>query len=129
MAPDGLTLGKIGQIAIGGLKNLNAAVDFYRETLRLPFIAIFDPPGLAFFDCDGTRLMLTTEGEPNNSVIYFQVEDVQEAYKSLKAAGVDMEGEPHAIFTTDNYELWMAFFRDPDGDLLAVQEERGRFAP
>ena len=48
---------------------------------------------------------------------------------SLKAAGVDMEGEPHATYTTDNYQLWMTFFRDPEGNLHAVQEERGRFAP
>ncbi|NQW18717.1 MAG: VOC family protein [Chloroflexi bacterium] len=124
-----MTLGKIGQIAINGIKNLDTAVDFYRETLGIPFIGIFNPPGLAFFDCDGTRLMLTTEGKPNNSTIYFQVDDVHATYKSLKAARVPMEGEPHAVFTTDNYELWMAFFHDPDGNLHAVQEERGRFAP
>jgi catechol 2,3-dioxygenase-like lactoylglutathione lyase family enzyme len=129
MAKNALGLGKIGQIALNGFKDLNAAVDFYRETLGLPFIAIFDPPGLAFFDCNGTRLMLTTEGERNNSTLYFQVDDVQAAYESLKAAKVDMEGEPHAIFTTDTYELLMAFFRDPEGNLHAVQEERGRFAP
>ena len=129
MATNGLTLGHIGQIALNGFKDLNAAVDFYRETLGLPFIAIFDPPGLAFFDCGGTRLMLSSEGEQNNSTLYFQVDDVQAAYTSLKAAGVDMEGEPHATYTTDNYQLWMTFFRDPEGNLHAVQEERGRFAP
>jgi|AP95_1055475.scaffolds.fasta_scaffold66176_2 predicted enzyme related to lactoylglutathione lyase len=129
MATNGLTLGHIGQIALNPFKDLNAAVDFYRETLGLPFIAIFDPPGLAFFDCGGTRLMLSSEGEQNNSTLYFQVDDVQAAYTSLKAAGVDMEGEPHATYTTDNYQLWMTFFRDPEGNLHAVQEERGRFAP
>ncbi len=129
MASNGLALGKIGQISINGIRSLDKSIDFYREKLRLPFIAVFDPPGLAFFDCDGTHLMLTTEGEANNSTIHFQVDDVQAAYKSLKAAKVDMEGEPHAIFTTDNYELWVAFFHDPEGNLHAVQEERGRFAP
>ena len=73
--------------------------------------------------------MLSSEGEQNNSTLYFQVDDVQAAYTSLKAAGVDMEGEPHATYTTDNYQLWMTFFRDPEGNLHAVQEERGRFAP
>ena len=69
MASNGLALGKIGQISINGIRSLDKSIDFYREKLRLPFIAVFDPPGLAFFDCDGTHLMLTTEGEANNSTI------------------------------------------------------------
>lgn len=129
MAPVELALGHIGQIALNGFKDLNAAVDFYRKTLGLPFIAIFNPPGFAFFDYGGTRLMLSAEGERDNSALYFQVDDVQASYKSLQAAGVDMEGERHTIYITGNYELWMTFFRDLEGNIHAVQEERGRFAP
>jgi hypothetical protein len=51
------------------------------------------------------------------------------SYKSLQTAGVDIEGERHTIYITGNYELWMTFFRDPEGNIHAVQEERGRFAP
>ena len=116
------------ELALNRFNDLNTAVDFYRETLGLPFIAIFDPPGFALFDCDGTRLMLSAEGERDNSTLYFQMDDVQASYKSLQAADVDIEGERHTIYITGNYELWMTFFRDPEGNIHAVQEERGRFA-
>ena len=47
-----LKLGAIGQIAVQA-DDIDASVAFYRDALGLPFIAQF-PPGLAFFDCDGT---------------------------------------------------------------------------
>ena len=117
------------ELALNRFKDLNTAVDFYRETLGFLFIAIFDPPRFAFFDCDGTRLMLSAEDERDNSAIYFQVDDFQASYKSLQAADVDMEDDRQVIYSTGNYELWMTFFRDPEGNIHAVQEERGRFAP
>ena len=51
----------VSQIALG-VDDLDAAVVFYRDTLEVPFIAR-PSPGLAFFDCDGVRLMLSSGGD------------------------------------------------------------------
>ncbi len=121
-----LTIDSIYQVGVG-VNDLDAAVDFYRDKLGLKFIAKF-PPGLALFDCSGVRLMLSAvpgEQSTGNSVIYFNVRDVQTSYDTLDSRGVEVISEPHIIHSTDNYELWMAFFKDPEGNVLAIADERG----
>jgi methylmalonyl-CoA/ethylmalonyl-CoA epimerase len=105
--------------------DLDAAVAFYRDVLGLRFIARFDPPGLAFFDVDGTRLLLEQPAEP--ALLYFRVPEIMAGYESLKAHGVTFEGEPHMIFKDDagqfgpaGEEEWMVFFRDPSNNMLAL---------
>ena len=121
-------LSQIGQIALT-IDDLPRAVAFYRDTLglRLLFQA---PPNLAFFDCDGIRLMLSppeTSGEHSgqklSSVLYFRVEDIRAAHATLVARQVVFEGEPHLIARMPDHELWMAFFRDPSGNLMALMSE------
>lgn len=125
MIDTSLNLGPIGQIAVHA-GDLDAAVEFYRDVLGLPFIAQF-PPGLAFFDCDGTRLMISAveEGEGGTSTLYFNVPDIQSAYEALKSRGVEFVQEPHIVHSSGDYELQMAFFRDPAGNLMAIMDERG----
>lgn len=97
---------------------------FYRDTLGLRFL--FEAPNLAFFDCGGIRLMLgPPEGNKDSfsSVVYYKVDDIQDAYATLKSRGVAFEGEPHLIAKMPDHDLWMAFFRDPDGNLLALMSE------
>jgi len=36
---------------------------------------------------------------------------------------VDFEGEPHPVGRLASHEMWMAFFRDPDRNLLALMSE------
>ena len=121
-----LNLSKIGQIAIG-VSDIDRATEFYRDTLGMRFL-FSAPPGMSFFDCDGVRLMLTLP-EPgrdelkSSSVIYYTVEDVQQATETLKSRGVRFIGEPHIIHSTDTYDLWMSFFTDPDGNTLALMAE------
>src|SRR5205814_9779356 len=92
-------LSQIAQIAVS-VKDLPRAVAFYRDTLgmRLLFEA---PPSMAFFDCAGVRLMLSLPSSPEfdhpASIIYYAVEDIQEAWKALAARGVRFEREPHII--------------------------------
>ena len=89
---------------------------------------IFEAPNLAFFENGGTRLMLSSgEGEPSGerSVVYYTVDDIQGAHSELASAGVLFNAEPHVIHSSENYELWMAFFKDPDGNQLAIMDERG----
>lgn len=126
MASEMLRLGAIGQIALPA-PDVERAIDFYRDRLGMTLIAQF-PPDLAFMDCDGVRLMLSGEGSadsPARGVLYFKVGDIEDAFQRLKSQGIDFNGEPHAIYSADDYELWMAFFKDPSGNQLAIMDERG----
>ena len=121
-----LNLSKIGQIAIG-VSDIDRATEFYRDTLGMRYL-FSAPPGMSFFDCDGVRLMLTLpeqgrDESKSSSVIYYTVEDVQQATETLKSRGVRFIGEPHIIHRTDTYDLWMSFFTDPDGNTLALMAE------
>jgi methylmalonyl-CoA/ethylmalonyl-CoA epimerase len=121
----------VGSIGIQGLqqvaqraRDLDASIAFYRDVLELPFIAKFDPPGIAFFDLGGTRLFLE-KGE-TSALLYFRVPEIHAACEALKRKGVKLEHEPHVIFKDDDgqfgakgEEEWMAFFRDPSDNMLA----------
>ena len=119
-------LGPIGQLALA-VPDVKAAVRFYRDDLGLPLL--FEaPPGLAFFDCQGIRLMLSapengSTASPSTGAIYFRVPDIGAAYATLSARGVKFEGEPHLIARMPDHELWMAFMRDPGGNVLALMAE------
>lgn len=124
MARGKLQLSVIGQIAVP-VTDLDRAVTFYRDTLGMKYL--FQVPNLAFFDCAGVRLMLDIpqdgSGERGSSVIYFKVDGIHDAYESLLSQGVACEGTPHLIAKMPDHELWMAFFRDPDNNLLALMSE------
>lgn len=116
-------LEQIGQIATS-VRDLDGAVRFYRDTLGLRLL--FEVPNLAFFDCAGVRLMLTPgekASETYSSILYFKVDDIRNGYTTLKARGAEFEGEPRMIAKMPDHELWMAFFRDPDRNLLALMSE------
>ncbi len=120
-----LSLNKIGQISIA-VHDLGRAVAFYRDTLKMTFL--FEaPPGLAFFDCGGVRLMLTlpdsSGSDHHSSNIYYTVEDIQAAAKTLLNRGVTFERDPELVARLADREIWMAFFRDPDHNLLALMSE------
>jgi methylmalonyl-CoA/ethylmalonyl-CoA epimerase len=119
-------LSTIGQIAMP-VKDLARAVAFYRDRLDMRFL-FQAPPALAFFDCDGVRLMLDVPEDQafarHGSVLYFKVADIDAAYKDLTAAGVTFRGEPHVIAKLPDHELWMAFFDDTEGNTLALMHEK-----
>lgn len=126
MTPETTTFGlsRIGQIAVT-IDDLEEAVRFYRDVLGLKFL-FQAPPGLAFFDCGGIRLMLTKpEGESGHhaSIIYYKVDDIQGAFDTLSARGAKAEGPPHLIAKLPGHDLWMAFFRDPSNNLLGLMSE------
>jgi catechol 2,3-dioxygenase-like lactoylglutathione lyase family enzyme len=117
-------LGPIGQIAVP-VRDVERAIAFYRDTLGMRFL-FKAPPGLGFFDCAGVRLMLDAPAGAqagNGSVIYYRVPDLQAAFETLSGRGVSFEAKPHLIARLPDHELWMAFFRDPDGNLLALMSE------
>jgi methylmalonyl-CoA/ethylmalonyl-CoA epimerase len=110
-------------------EDLDRAVEFYGTVLGLPLLARFDPPGLAFFDLDGTRLLL---GDGNlSSVLYLAVDDIEATVARLTDAGVAFEQDPHLIHTDATGQFgvpgtqdWMAFFRDSEDNLLGLVERR-----
>lgn len=118
-------LAQIGQIAVP-VADLDRAVAFYRDVLGMRFL-FQAPPGLAFFDCGGVRLLLDvpakTSSEVVGSIIYYKVPDIQAAYATLTVRGVVFEQAPEFVARLPNHNLWMAFFRDPDGNLLALMSE------
>ncbi len=123
-----MKIDKLHQIALRG-ESIDESAEFYRDKLGANFIAKFDPPGLAFFDLDGVRLLL--EGSAPRSTIYFRVDDIDAAHRALTAAGVEFKDEPHLIhrdahgtFGTAGEEEWMAFFNDPSGNLLAIASRK-----
>ncbi|MBW6472893.1 MAG: VOC family protein [Anaerolineaceae bacterium] len=117
---------QIGQIAIP-VGDLERAVTFYRDVLGMRFL-FQAPPGLAFFDCGGVRLLLDmpAKGQRNQyaSIIYYKVEDLPSAVETLKARGVSFEQEPELVAKMPDHELWMAFLKDPDGNLLGLMWEK-----
>ncbi len=116
-------LSTIGQIAINA-HELERATAFYRDQLGMKLLFTV-PPTMAFFDCAGIRLMLSLPDKPEfdhaSSIIYFQVEDIQEATRTLKERGVQFEEDPVFVADMGTYDLWMASFRDSENNLLALQ--------
>ena len=119
-----LGLSRIHQISMR-THDVGRAVHFYRDTLGLPFL-FAAPPRLAFFDCNGVRLMLSTP-EPGfdhpGSVLYFAVEDILHMHETLKSRGVAFRTEPHKIATLADREVWLAEFEDSEGNTLALMSE------
>ena len=119
------SLSQIGQIAIT-VENTARATAFYRDILGLPFL--FAAGDMAFFDCDGVRLMLAEpethqEGKISNSILYFRVTDINASYQALSARGANFEDQPHLIAKLETVEVWMAFFRDSENNLMGIMAE------
>ena len=116
-------LGPIMQILVP-VDDLDRAVDFYKRVLGLPLL--FRYPGNAFFDADGVRLYLAKPTEADfdgRASIYFRVPDVGATLDRLEAAGAKVRERPEMIFETDEYDLWLAFVQDPDGNNIGLMRE------
>jgi len=120
-------LARIGQIHVT-VRDLERAIRFYRDSLGVRFL--FQVPSMAFFDCDGTRLMLGVAEEPgaapHASILYFTVADIHEAHETLGARGVEFVGEPHLVAKMETHDLWMAFFKDGEGNTMALMCEAAK---
>lgn len=121
----GWEIERVGQIAIN-VRDIANATSFYRDVLGLKFL-FAAPPGLAFFDCGGVRLMLAAPESPRqeqySSVVYYVVPSVTDAHRALSQSGVKFESEPHIVARVAGVEIWMVFLKDPDGNLLALTSE------
>jgi catechol 2,3-dioxygenase-like lactoylglutathione lyase family enzyme len=116
----------IGQIHIS-VDDVDQAVAWYRDVLGLDFL--FQVPGqpMAFFACGSVRLYL---GRPENErfrsrpLLYYQVESIDDAHRDIEARGAVFGDEPHVVHRDDHSELWMCFTNDPEGNAVALMEDR-----
>lgn len=118
-------LSAIGQVG-STVRDLDRAVRFYRDVLGLPLL-FTAPPGLAFFDCAGVRLMLAVAEDGatdrSSSPLYFLVDDIRRMHETLEARGVAFSREPQCLARLPDREVWMAFFDDGEGNTLALMSE------
>jgi len=118
-------LSAIGQVHVP-VMDLERAVHFYRDKLGLKFS--FQTESMAFFDCEGVRLMLGLPEEEGvqrtSSIIYFDVADIQHTHQALQERGVEFIGDPHLVAKMPDHDLWMAFFQDSERNLMAIMAEQ-----
>jgi methylmalonyl-CoA/ethylmalonyl-CoA epimerase len=117
---------RIGQIAIV-CRDVARATAFYRDTLGLQFLFAAGPT-LSFFQCGGVRLMLSTN-EGNNdkvysSMLYYFVSDIEGTQRDLASKGVEFVEPPHMIARMPDHELWLTAFKDSEGNMVGIMEER-----
>ncbi|MEC5424061.1 VOC family protein [Virgibacillus sp. C22-A2] len=119
-----MNIQKIGQIGVP-VKDVERAIHFYRDLLGLKLL--FNTDNMAFFQCNDIRLLLSLpekeEFAKTSSVIYFQVDNIEESYDDLNQKGVPFTGEPHRIAKIKETETWMAFFKDSEDNTLALMSE------
>ncbi len=120
--PDSFSLGPIHQIA-RSVKDIVAAQEWYRDILGLRHLYTFG--NLAFFDCDGLRLLLSEgDGGPAESILYFRVKDIRSTHETLANRGVEFTNAPHMIHRHDDgTEEWLAVFKDNEGRPLALMAQ------
>jgi len=119
-------LDEIGQIAVT-VSDLERSKDFYRNVLGLQFL--FDAGTMAFFRCGTIRFAIgksNTPVAPSGTILYFRVPDIQSAHRALAAKGVDFTQAPFRVAQMADHDLWLASFRDPDGNPIELMCELPR---
>ena len=115
----------LAQVAIP-VHDLDRAKAFYRE--RLGLTHLFDaPPGLSFFQCGETRLMLSQPEGPETagaSILYYAVPSAAEAQALLEADRVVFEEPARCIAQVGGRDIWLAICRDSEGNLLGLMSEQ-----
>ena len=119
---EALAMGPLGQIA-RRVKDIAAARAWYGQTLGLRHLYSFGD--LAFYDCGGTRLFLSQDGNAEaESILYFRVPDIRAAHAELAARGIEFINAPHMIHRHDDgTEEWIAFFKDNEGRPLGIMSQ------
>ncbi|ANE48841.1 hypothetical protein SY83_10185 [Paenibacillus swuensis] len=114
----------IGQVSVP-VRNLEASLGFYRDVLGLP--VLMAQHNMAILDCGGIHLLLSLpeneEHEGAGSTLYFNVSDIQASFEGLRSQDVSVVGAPHKVGDLGSVEVWLAFFKDPDGNLQALRGE------
>jgi methylmalonyl-CoA/ethylmalonyl-CoA epimerase len=110
------------------IENLDRAVAFYNRVLGFEPMAVFNPPGFAFYDMDGVRLFLDINAPA--ALIYLEVEDVTATIEELRAEGIKVLNEPHVVFPDESGifdvpgDEWLAFVEDSEGNQLGLMSRK-----
>lgn len=114
----------LGQIAVT-VRDVERAEAFYRDALGLDHL--FTATGMSFFRVGDVRLMLaepeSAELDHPSSILYFRVADIHAAREALEGRGVEIVREPRRTHSTEEMDLWMTFFRDGEGNTMALMSE------
>jgi methylmalonyl-CoA/ethylmalonyl-CoA epimerase len=119
-------LDDIGQIALT-VSDLARSKDFYQNVLGMQFL--FDAGPMSFFQCGRIRFAIGTAPNlpgPGGTILYFRVADIQQTHDLLAARGVEFMQKPHMVAQMADHDLWLAFFRDPDGQPIGLMCEMPR---
>lgn len=118
---------KLRQIA-QRVTDMDAAVAFYTQLLGTPPSARFDEPAMAFFDLNGTRLMLDPKAP--GAIVYLQVQDLDAQVDRMRAHGrVLVEPRPLHIHSDDTLGPagqveWQGEIEDPAGNVVGLLSYR-----
>ena len=103
------------------------SVAFYRDTLGLAFVR--EDSFAAIFEVGGATLRVSYVADfapHGHTILGFTVSDVRGVVQSLRENGVAFEHFPHipheedGIWTAPSGAVSVAWFKDPDGNLLSV---------
>lgn len=109
--------------------------DFYVNTLGLPQVGAFPGGRIIFIDAGSTTIeMITREGWTNSDAgnwqhLAFEVASVDDAYAELTGKGIAFHVEPKDVPSEENPACRVAFFRDPDGNILELFQPIGSRYP
>jgi methylmalonyl-CoA/ethylmalonyl-CoA epimerase len=106
--------------------DLPRATAFYRDVVGLPFL--FESNGMAFFQCGPTRLMLSRADRPEldhpSSMVYFATDDIETGSRTLRDGGAPEVGRPHVIARLPGRDVWLCDWKDSEGNVMCLMEER-----
>ena len=122
-------LGKCDIVCFVPIVNVDRARAFYRDTLGLRLVNEELPFALVF-DVNGIMLRLAIFKQPSafhGTVVGWKVPDATAAVQNLMKAGVQFER--YDFVKQDELGIWttptgarVAWFKDPDGNVLSVSE-------
>jgi catechol 2,3-dioxygenase-like lactoylglutathione lyase family enzyme len=110
-----------------GTRDRARATQFYRETLGLEFA--YEDRLAAVFKCGGVTLRISTVPDfapHEHTILGFRVPDVPACVRAMREKGVafnvyDGFGQDElGIATLANEAIQVAWFKDPDGNVLSV---------
>jgi methylmalonyl-CoA/ethylmalonyl-CoA epimerase len=113
----------ICQIAVT-VTDLARSRDFYQNILGMHFL--FDAGSMVFFQCGKIRFAIGTSPDKipsGGTILYFRVADIQSAHETLAAKGVVFIRAPFRVARMADHDLWLAPFRDPDGNPIELMCE------
>jgi catechol 2,3-dioxygenase-like lactoylglutathione lyase family enzyme len=122
-------LAKYNIIGFATIVDIEKAKSFYRDTLGLTLLSE-EPPFALVFDANGIMIRLGMGKERpkvSGTVLGWQVPEIESAVSELQGRGITFERFDG--LKQDNAGIWtsptgakVAWFRDPDGNILSLSE-------